>query len=553
MYELSFWVKLYSGFLKWFISLILGISVATPLPSYNFAEPVGDTLDVKVMSYNVYIAGTGKKSPENRGELVTKTIRGEMPDSFGLQEADIAWVNRVSEAMPEYAWAGVGRDDGAEDGEFSPVFYLKDKYKLVDSGTFWLSETPDTPSKGWDAVCKRICTWVILEEKESGKRYAHMNAHMDHIGVKARENGAKLIAEKASSFDMPVVVTGDFNTDEGTDAYNTIISAGFMDTKYCADETMSMGTYHNFGMKNVEKKGASPIDFIFVSYAKAKVESYKVLSGKVDGAYSSDHYPVVSKMKLCYEKLGETGIRIMSYNLRFKEPLKRMQELTDVIATVSPDIIGTQEGTPDWMHLLTTEYAGVYAHVGVGRDDGVNAGEHSAIFYRTDKYTVADSGTFWLSLTPDVPSKDWESACNRICTWAVFECKADGRQFAVLNTHLDHVSVEAMTNQAKLVADKADSFDIPVVITGDFNATADSEAIKLMTGRGYADCCVTAPVTDNSGTYNGYEEGRDDYQRIDYCFINGGFEVTKYDVMDGIYASDHFAIYSDLLFAEEQA
>ena len=74
-----------------------------------------------------------------------------------------------------------------------------------------------------------------------------------------------------------------------------------------------------------------------------------------------------------------------------------------------------------------------------------------------------------------------------------------------------------------------------------------------MTGRGYADCCVTAPVTDNSGTYNAYEEGRDDYERIDYCFINDGFEVTKYDVMDGIYASDHFAIYSELLFAEEQA
>ena len=168
MYELSFWVKLYSGFFKWLVSLVLGISVATPLPTYDFAEPVSDSLDVKVMSYNVYIAGVGKKSPENRGELVIKTIRGEMPDSFGLQEADIAWVNRVSEGMPEYAWAGVGRDDGAEGGEFSPVFYLKDKYNLIDSGTFWLSETPDTPSKGWDAMYKRICTWVILEEKESG-------------------------------------------------------------------------------------------------------------------------------------------------------------------------------------------------------------------------------------------------------------------------------------------------------------------------------------------------------------------------------------------------
>ncbi len=548
MYELSFWVNLYVNVCRWFIAFILGISVANPMPLYNFEEPANDTLDVTVMSYNVYIAGIGKKSPENRTPLVVKTISGQTPDSFGLQEADIDWINRISSALPEYAWVGVGRDDGAQGGEFSPVFYLKDKYNLVDSGTFWLSETPDTPSKGWDAMYNRICTWAVLEEKATGKRYVHMNAHMDHIGVESRENGAKLIAEKASAFGMPVVVTGDFNTDEGTDAYSTIVSAGFMDTKYAAKDTMSVGTYHNFGLKNVEKKGASPIDFIFVSYAKASVESYKVLTGKVDGAYSSDHYPVVSKMKLCYENIGEKGIRVMSYNLRFKEPLKRYQELTDVIATVQPDVIGTQEGTPDWMQLLTDAYSGTYAHVGVGRDDGKNTGEHSAIFYRVDKFKLVNSGTFWLSLTPDVPSSDWNSACNRICTWAVLESKADGKQFAVLNTHLDHVSVEAMTNQAKLVVDKADSFDIPVVITGDFNATPDNEAIKLVTDRGYADSCVASPVTDNSGTYNGYEKGRDDYQRIDYCFINDGFEVTKYDVMEGIFASDHFAIYADLLF-----
>lgn len=552
MYELSFWVNLYSNVLKWLISLILGISVATPMPAYDFTEPTGDTLDVTVMSYNVYIAGIGKKSPENRSKLVAKTIRSEMPDSFGLQEADIDWVNRISEAFPEYAWAGVGRDDGKDGGEFSPVFYLKDKYTLVDSGTFWLSETPDTPSKGWDARYNRICTWVILEEKESGNRYAHFNAHMDHIGAEARANSADLIVEKASALDIPVVVTGDFNTDEGTEPYNTMIAGGFMDTKYAAADTMSMGTYHNFGMKNVEKKGASPIDFIFVSYAKAQVESYKVLDGKVDGAYSSDHYPVVSKMKLCYENLSETGLRVMSYNLRFRDPLTRLQELTDVIATVQPDVIGTQEGTPDWMHLLTTEYNGVYAHVGVGRDDGENLGEHSAIFYRIDKYSVVDSGTFWLSLTPEVPSKDWDSSCNRICTWAVLESKADGKQFAVLNTHLDHVSVEAIKNQAKIVVDKADTFDIPVVITGDFNATDDSEAIRSVIDRGYVDTRAAAPVTDYSGTYNGYEEGRDDYERIDYCFINNGFTVDKYDVMDGIYASDHFAIYADLKFAEEQ-
>ncbi|MBO5359971.1 MAG: endonuclease/exonuclease/phosphatase family protein [Clostridia bacterium] len=553
MYELSFWVKLFYSWLRWLIALVLGISIATPLPAYNFEEPTGETMDVTVMSFNVYIAGTGKKSPENRGALVAKTLRAEMPDSFGLQEANKAWVDRVSAAMPEYAWVGVGRDDGAEGGEYSPVFYLKDKYSLVDSGTFWLSETPDTPSKGWDAMYNRICTWAILEDKASGEKYAHFNAHMDHIGAESRANSAKLIAEKAGALDMPVVITGDFNTDEGTEPYNTMIANGFMDTKYAADSTMSMGTYHNFGMKNVTKKGASPIDFIFTTYGKAKVDSYKVLGDKVDGAYSSDHYPVVAKIRFSKTPIGEKGLRVMSFNLRFKDPLTRLQDLTDVIASAQPDVIGTQEGTPDWMHILTTEYNGVYGHVGVGRDDGKNEGEHSAIFYRLDKYSVVDSGTFWLSKTPDVPSKDWDSSCNRICTWAVLESKVDGKQFAVLNTHLDHVSAEARVEQIKIVKEKADSFDIPVVITGDLNATDEDPSIKTLSDGGYTDSRYAAPITDDSGTYNGYEEGRDDYERIDYIFFNGGFEVTKYDVVDGIFASDHFAIYSDLEFAEDIA
>lgn len=551
MYELSFWVKAFYGFFRWLISLVLGISIATPLPAYNIEEPVGEVMEVTVMSFNVYIAGAGKQSPKNRTPLVVKTIRSEMPDSFGLQEADKAWVDRISEEMPEYAWVGVGRDDGAEAGEFSPVFYLKDKYTLVDSGTFWLSETPDVPSKGWDAMYKRICTWAILEDKVSGEQYAHFNAHMDHLGDESRANSAELIAEKTSALNIPVVVTGDFNTDEGTAPYNTMVANGFMDTKYAADDTMSMGTYHNFGINNVTKDGASPIDFIFTTYGNTKVDSYKVLGDKVDGQYSSDHFPVVAKLRFSKEPVGETGLRVMSFNLRFRDPLQRLQELTDVIASAQPDIIGTQEGTPDWMHILTTEYNGVYGHVGVGRDDGVNMGEHSAIFYRLDKYEVVDSGTFWLSTTPDVPSSDWDSACNRICTWAIFESKADGKQFAVLNTHLDHVSAEARVNQVKLVKEKADSFDMPVVITGDFNATDEDPAITTLTQSGYTDSRYAAPITDDSGTYNGYEKGRDDYERIDYIFFNAGFEVTKYDVVEGIFASDHFAIYSDLLFQGE--
>ena len=102
----------------------------------------------------------------------------------------------LTEGLPEYGWVGVGRDDGQEAGEFNPVFYRKDKYDLVDSGTFWLSETPELPSLGWNGGCNRLCTWVILREKATGFTYAHVNTHLDNASEEARVNGAKLVREK---------------------------------------------------------------------------------------------------------------------------------------------------------------------------------------------------------------------------------------------------------------------------------------------------------------------------------------------------------------------
>ena len=527
------------------IAIIISMLFSLPLPANIYNAPKGETLDVKIMTYNVYIAGAGDSSPENRTESVVKTIRSEMPDSFGLQEADYAWVTRISEALPEYAYVGVGRDDGENGGEFSPVFYLKAKFNLIDSGTFWLSKTPEKPSRGWDAMLKRICSWAVLEDKESGKRYAHFNAHMDHIGSNARKNSAELIVEKANAVgDIPVVVTGDFNCDEGTKPYNAMRAGGFNDTKRIAKSTMDIGTYHNFGMNDVYN-GRSPIDYIFVSDGDAYVESYKVLDGKVDGKYSSDHYPVVSEMSLCYEQLEEQ-LRVMSYNLRFKEPIKRIKDLTAVIADVSPDIIGTQEATPEWMQYLNMGFEGVYDYIGVGRDNGSDEGEYAAIFYKPDKFNVLDSGTFWLSLTPDVPSSNWDSACYRICTWAVFERKSDGKTFAFLNTHLDHVSEEAQINQAKIVVEKAQSFDIPVIITGDMNVTPDSSVYSTYTDAGYADTRVTAPVTDNSPTYTDFEKVTPDMPILDYIFTDG-FTAHKFDAYES-YASDHFAVWAELEF-----
>lgn len=529
------------------LTFFIGLLVAVPVPIHIYDAPEGATYDVKVMSYNVYVAGAGETSPENRTELVVKTIRSEMPDSFGLQEADWGWMSRISEALPEYAYVGVGRDDGEQGGEFSPVFYLKDKYNLVDSGTFWLSKTPEKPSRGWDAMLKRICSYAVLEDKETGRRYAHYNAHFDHIGKNARANSAQLIVEKTAGYEIPVVLTGDFNCDEGTAPYNTIVSGGFADTKYMAKDTMDIGSFHNFGVNDVYD-GRSPIDFIFVTAGKGYAKNYRVLDQKVDGKYSSDHFPVVSEIQLCCGEELTEQLRVMSYNLRFSDPLKRLTGVTGVINQVSPDVLGTQEATPEWMEYLGIAYGGVYGVIGVGRDDGANEGEHAAIFYRKDKLKVVDSGTFWLSETPDVPSGSWDTACWRICTWAVFERLSDGKQFVHLNTHLDHVSEEAQLHQAAMVIEKAKSFDVPVVITGDMNVTPDSSVYSAYTAE-FDDTRAKAPVTDDYPTYNGFDETRakEDMSLIDYCFSKG-FTAQRFDVVEGNYSSDHFAIWADLSF-----
>ena len=245
---------------------------------------------VRILSFNVRYGGDGLRSEKSRAPLVIQTLRDAKPDSFGLQEALKDWMEDLTEGLPEYGWVGVGRDDGQEAGEFNPVFYRKDKYDLVDSGTFWLSETPELPSLGWNGGCNRLCTWAILREKATGFTYAHVNTHLDNASEEARVNGAKLVREKILSFDMPVVCTGDFNVNEGSTVYN-LMNDGFIgDSKYLAPDTMASGTYHDYFPIFMSKK--SPIDYIFVTKATVAPQVYRVLNHRVNGRFASDHYAI---------------------------------------------------------------------------------------------------------------------------------------------------------------------------------------------------------------------------------------------------------------------
>lgn len=261
--------------------------------------PAGaQTVSLKVMSYNVYVVDDLIHAHEKRAPGVAANIANALPDVFGLQEANQDWMQRIPEALPEYSFVGCGRDDGETAGEYSPVFYLTEKYDLADGGTFWFSDTPDTPSRTWGSRYNRICSWAVLTEKASGKSFAVFNSHWDHLSVESRNRSAALLLEKIGEYapDLPVVITGDFNCKPDTIAYKTLIDGGFVDSMYVSPETSRIGTFHGYYKLNTENE--LPIDHILFLARRGYSASYRVIADKVDGAYPSDHFPIVAELTL---------------------------------------------------------------------------------------------------------------------------------------------------------------------------------------------------------------------------------------------------------------
>ena len=257
-------------------------------------------VDIKVISYNIRLStkSDGDNWWENRKQASINMINEEKPTIFGLQEALPVQVEYLAENLPEYAYIGVGRDDGKQKGEFMAIFYRQDEVELLDGGTFWLSETPDTPSRGWDAACFRSCTWTKLKMKSNGKIFAYLNTHLDHVGKEARKEGLALIAKRAQeivSDDMPVFLTADFNAVTSNPIFESV-KAIMKDAREVAPETDRRATI-NFYQPGNEDKADWIIDHIFFRGATPK--TFKVLRDKNYGApYISDHYPVVLEAEI---------------------------------------------------------------------------------------------------------------------------------------------------------------------------------------------------------------------------------------------------------------
>ena len=248
----------------------------------------------RIMSFNLRCADDKEGSIKNRSKIAFAIIEQYLPDSFGVQEANGKWMKRLYKEFEEtYAWVTQPRDKDS-DSEASAVFYLKDKFELIDSGTIWLSETPDVPyTKHEDSGNTRIATWATLKHKETGEIYTHINTHLDHVSDEARALQADVLNKKIlelSENGYPVVCTGDFNTDKTSIVYEEML-AHSNDARLLAKNTDDGITYHSYGKIEEHDKGA--IDFIFVPKG-IEVENYKVIRDTAKGMYPSDHYPIIA-------------------------------------------------------------------------------------------------------------------------------------------------------------------------------------------------------------------------------------------------------------------
>jgi endonuclease/exonuclease/phosphatase family metal-dependent hydrolase len=247
---------------------------------------------LKVMTYNIRFdnPADGVNAWGPRKEKLTGLLKKYDADIIGVQEALIHQITDITTALPDYAYVGVGRDDGKRKGEYSAILFKKDRFTISEQNTFWLSETPDKPgSKSWDAAITRVATWALVKENTAGREFYVINTHFDHIGQEARKQSAELLKNKLTEFKpgIPIVLTGDFNCTREEDPYKVLTDGETLELIDPA--SMPVGTFCTFEVKGPECRA---IDYIFLTN-EWRADGYKVIDDNDGVYYPSDHLPVI--------------------------------------------------------------------------------------------------------------------------------------------------------------------------------------------------------------------------------------------------------------------
>ena len=291
----------------------VGLLLAAAVISCTAAPPE-PALELRVMTFNIRYgtANDGENSWPNRNRLVLDVISDYGPDVLAIQEALDFQLGELREAMEGYGVIGVGRDDGVAAGEFAAILYRTSRFDVVESGTFWFSDTPQVPgSASWGNNVTRICTWAIMSERATGLQFYVYNLHLDHESQPSRDRSSQLLAARISarSRQAPFIVTGDFNAGEensamqfllgeirqiGMEGESPVTSPGLRDTyRVLHRDSVNVGTFNAFrGERSGEK-----IDAVLVS-TEWQVSEAAIVRTAVDGRYPSDHFPVVATVSL---------------------------------------------------------------------------------------------------------------------------------------------------------------------------------------------------------------------------------------------------------------
>lgn len=274
-----------------FITLLISKSIS--------GQPGHEKNVIKIMTYNIRYAGDekteGVNSWNNRKDLIASVINSYKADLVGVQEALKLQLDDLKKLLPDYDWVGEGRD-GGEAGEYSAIFYNKKRFEVLEDTTIWLSETPEVPSKSWDADYRRILTWAKVKDKETEKTFYHFNTHFDHKGEMAKLEMADILNDKVAEIagKSPAIVTGDLNFKPDSKGYQ-ILTGGrrnyLFDTQKVAKVDNS-GSNITFNAFDEFPEEGNKIDYIFIKN-EIEVINHKIITDTFEGRYPSDHNPVI--------------------------------------------------------------------------------------------------------------------------------------------------------------------------------------------------------------------------------------------------------------------
>ena len=273
-----------------------------PAPGKTWLDPI------RVATYNIQYDNSSDQDNKwtTRRDLLRQLLQSEKFDIFGAQEPYLTQIKDIEPFLDGYTWVGenVIGDKTAQRRHYNPVFYRKDKFEVLDMGSFWYSETPSAPgSKGWDSYSPRMCNWVHFRIRANGREFYHFNSHFDHIGTTARAESAKLLVAKVREIagGKPAFCTGDFNSNQNTEAYKTIAGSGILADSYVRCPSKTNGdwpTYNGYKYLSPPPAAASRIDHVFVTPKDTKVVSWRIVNNSYNRKYPSDHFPVVIEWSL---------------------------------------------------------------------------------------------------------------------------------------------------------------------------------------------------------------------------------------------------------------